>query len=118
MTKFPGAVEADLHRFYQLDLADMYRGLLSVRKVSVLVLNLPRGAQTWICVGGSGAITAEVEASWLIEHALYVVAHAQNNGKGQKPERRPYPPGVDEVTAKAAKATSRAEAFRQKHLNK
>lgn len=96
----------------------MYRGLLTVRKVSVLVMNLPRGAQTWISLGGSGAISGEVEASWLVEHALYTIAHGQAGSKGKAPERRPFPPGIAEVEAKAAKAVSRAEAFRQKHLNR
>lgn len=109
-------MEADLQRFYNLDLADMYRGLLTVRKVAVLVMNLPRGSQTWAAFGGRPAVTAEVEAAWLIEHALFVIAHAQNNGRGKKPEMRPFPPGLLEATAKAAQATSRAEAFRQKHL--
>jgi hypothetical protein len=95
----------------------MYRGLLSVRKISVLVMNLPRGAQTWIAVGGAGAITGDVEAAWLVEHALYSIAHGQAGSKGQAPERRPFPPGINEVAAKAAKAQSQAEAFRRKHLN-
>lgn len=118
MARFPGHVEADLQRFYNLDLADLYRGLLTVRKVCVLVMNLPRGAATWTAIGGRAAITAEVEASWLVEHALYSIAHAQNNGKGKKPEIRPFPSGLLEAAAKADKNTSRAEAFRQKHLNK
>ena len=37
------ALEADLARYYQLDLADMWRGRLSVRRVSVLVHHLPPG---------------------------------------------------------------------------
>jgi hypothetical protein len=118
LTRFPGAVEADLHRFYNLDLVDMYRGLLSVRKISVLVMNLPRGSQTWVSVGGAGAISAEVEAAWMVEHALYSIAHGQAGGKGNAPERRPYPPGLNEMQAKAAKAQSQAEAFRKKHLNR
>lgn len=93
----------------------MYRGILTVRKIAVLVMNLPRGAQTWVAVGGAGAISAEVEASWLVEHALYAIAHGQAGGKGKAPERRPYPPGIEEQEAKAAKAVSRAEAFRAKH---
>lgn len=108
-------MEADLHHYYRLDLVDMYRGILSVRKISVLVMNLPRGAQTWVAVGGAGAITAETDALWMVEHALYKIHHAQNGGKGQTPERRPYPPGALEAQAKAAKATRQAEAFRAKH---
>lgn len=96
----------------------MYRGLLTVRKVAVLVMNLPRGAQTWIAAGGHGAITSETEAGWLIEHALYVIAHGQAGSQGQKPEMRAYPPGVDELNAKAEYSQSRGEAFRAKHLKK
>jgi hypothetical protein len=93
----------------------MYRGLLSVRKICVLVMNLPRGARTWMALGGGGAITSEVEASWLVEHALYAIAHAKAGGKGKGPEIRPYPPGLLEMEAEANKVTSRAEAFRAKH---
>jgi hypothetical protein len=81
-------------------------------------MQLPRGARTWEAVGGAGAVTAEVDAAWLVEHALYTIAHAQAGGKGKKPEHRPYPPGLLEQQQKAATATSRAEAFKAKHHNK
>lgn len=93
----------------------MYRGTLSVRKVCVLVLNLPRGAQTWIAMGGPGAISAETEAAWIVEHALYLIAYGQGGSKGQKPEMRPYPVGIEEQQAKAQFTQSRAEKFRAKH---
>lgn len=96
----------------------MYRGFLSVRRVAVLVMNLPRGAQTWMALGGRGAITAETESAWLIEHALFSIAYGQAGSKGEKPEMRPYPPGLDDLESKAQYATTRAEAFRAKHLNK
>jgi hypothetical protein len=98
-----------------VDLADLYRGRVTARRVSVLVLNLPRGAQTWVAAGGAGAVSGEVEAAWLIEHALYRIAHGQAGAKGKAPEMRPYPPGRDEQAVKAAKAVGRAEAFRAKH---
>jgi hypothetical protein len=109
-------VEADLQRFYQLDLADMYRGALTVRKVAVLVMNLPRGAQTWMAVGGRGAISTEAEAGWLVEHALYAIAHGQGGSKGTAPEMRPYPPGLKAAAAQQNYTQTRAEAFRAKHL--
>ncbi len=93
----------------------MYRGLLTVRKVAVLVMNLPRGAQTWRAVGGAVAITAEVESAWMIEHTLMKIAHGQAGGKGKAPEPREFPAGLLEQAAKAAKTQSRAEAFRAKH---
>lgn len=93
----------------------MYTGALSVRKVCVLVMNLPRGAATWAAMGGSGAVTAETEAAWIIEHALYLIAYGQGGSKGQKPEFRDYPPGLDEINAKADYARTQAEKFRAKH---
>jgi hypothetical protein len=111
-------VEADLQRFYQVDLVDMYRGRISVRKVAVLVLNLPRAAQTWIAYGGWSAVSGEVESAWLIEHALYAIAHGQAGGKGKRPEVREYPPGIHEQAAKAAATASKAEAWRAKHGRK
>jgi hypothetical protein len=115
LTRFPDRVEADLQEYYRIDLVDLYRGALTVRKAAVLVLNLPRGSRTWEAVGGAGAISAEVDAAWLIEHALYTIAHAQNGGKGKKPEHRAYPTGLHEQQQKVAKAISRAEAFKAKH---
>jgi mono/diheme cytochrome c family protein len=93
----------------------MHRGVLSVRKVAVLVMNLPRGAQTWVALGGAGAVTAETEGAWLIEHALFTIAHAQGGSKGEKPEMRAYPRGLAELAANAQYTMSRAEAFRAKH---
>ncbi|GAA0954981.1 hypothetical protein GCM10009560_78960 [Nonomuraea longicatena] len=51
------AVEADLHRYYRLDIIDLYRGKLSVRKLLSLLQGLPRGSALHV------AITGE-EASW------------------------------------------------------
>jgi hypothetical protein len=107
-----------LQRVYQVDLADMYRGLITPRKISVLTAYLPRGSCVWEMVGGQQAITAEVEAAWMIEHALVAIAHAQAGGKGKAPEPREYPPGILEQQAKAEYTESRAEAFRRKHLSK
>jgi len=109
------ALEADLQRYYQLDLADMYRGILSVRKVSVMAAHLPRGGAVGERLGGAMAITPEVEGSWLVEAALYRVAHAEGGGKGKAPEMRDYPLGVAEMAEKQDYAVSRAEAFRRKH---
>jgi hypothetical protein len=112
------ALEADLQRYYQLDLADMYRGRVSVRKVSVLASHLPRGGAVGQRLGGAAAISEEVEGHWLVEAALYRIAHGQAGGQGKAPEMREYPLGVYEQAAKENYAVSRAEAFLRKHANK
>ena len=40
-------MEADLQRYYQIDLSDLYHGKLSLRRLSVLVAYLPPGSATW-----------------------------------------------------------------------
>ena len=99
-------------------MADMYRGRISIRKVSVLASHLPRGGAVGVRLGGAAAISEEVEGSWLIEAALYRIAHGQAGGKGKAPEMREYPLGVLEQAEKENYAASRAEAFRRKHAKK
>ena len=96
----------------------MYRGAVSVRKVSVLASHLPRGSAVGERLGGAAAITAEAEAGWLIEAARYKIQHAKAGGKGKGPEMREYPLGVAAQAEKQDYAVSRAEAFRRKHEKK
>lgn len=51
---FP-AVEADLHRYYRIDLLDLYRGKLSVRKLLSLIWGLPHGSALHIALHGDEA---------------------------------------------------------------
>jgi hypothetical protein len=95
----------------------MYRGKVSVRKVSVLSTNLPRGSAVGFRLGGAAAVSEEAEAGWLVEAALYKIAHSQAGGKGKAPEMRDYPLGVAEQAEKQDYTLSRAEAFRRKHAN-
>lgn len=61
------------------------------------------------------AVTPEVEGSWLIEAALYRIAHGQAGGKGKAPEMRDYPLGFAARAKKQDYTVSQAEAFRRKH---
>lgn len=112
-----GAVEADLQRFYGIDLADMYRGLITPRKISVLVMNLPRGAQTWVATGGPQAISLEAESLWHVEHAVQLTAW-DGNGKG--PQVRDYPPAWEDEPEETREeyAVKRAKAWRQRALER
>ena len=93
----------------------MYRGRITPRKIAVFAANLPRGSATMQRVGGVAAITDETDALWSVEHALYLIAHAQGEGKGKQPQRREYPPGALDQQEKEQKALSRAERFMQRH---
>src|SRR5699024_12341178 len=82
------AFEADLEQHFSRDLADLYTGELTVRKAGVLLTGLPRGSNTWIRMGGPGAITAETVGLWLVEHAVELTVW---DGKGKPPRMRDYP---------------------------
>lgn len=63
-------MEADLLRFYNVDLADLWRGGLTLRRLSVLVQNLPPGSACWSRVN-------EVPYGWtLTDFLLADIFHA------------------------------------------
>lgn len=96
----------------------MYRGLISPRKVAVFAVNMPRGSAVGQRVGGAFAITDEADSMWSVEHALYLIAHAQGESKTPPPKRREYPPGALDQQAKEQEALSKAERFMQRHNTK
>ncbi|GAA3136667.1 hypothetical protein GCM10010466_29350 [Planomonospora alba] len=55
------AVEADLARFYGVDLVDLYRGRISLRKVYSLVSSLPYDSATHKAVLGEAAAWGSIE---------------------------------------------------------
>jgi hypothetical protein len=83
-----------------------------------MAAHLPRGSAVGVRLGGPAAVSEETEASWLVETALYKIAHAKAGGKGKAPEMREYPLGVAEQAEKQNYAASRAEAFLRKHAKK
>lgn len=108
-----GAVEADLQRVYGLDLADMYRGDLSVRKVAVLVENLPQGAQMWVDFGGPMAVTPEAEATYVLENQLATMWWLHTGKKGDRPQFRDYPPYANPHVV-PDKARDKAQRWKQR----
>lgn len=124
------AFEADLSRFHHgLQLADMYRGLVTVRHVAVLAAHLPRGESAVMrAIGGPGGITDETEAAWLVEHAVMLHAWRATtdpDNPGEPPTMRDYPTSAlaardNALAADESKTTRlerRAEAFRRKHAS-
>lgn len=91
------ALEADLLRYYRVDLAGIVTGTLSPRRLAALVRGLPEDAATIRAVAGT-------EAMWgLTEHLLARIldtlagANWQRSGsKGPKPKPVPRPGVSDE----------------------
>ncbi|WP_198940488.1 hypothetical protein [Micromonospora sp. CB01531] len=79
------AVEADLQRYYQIDLADLWRGRLTLRRLATLLRYLPIGAAT---LGTYG----DPDAGWTrTDYLLTDVFHALT---GKPHPARPAPPST------------------------
>lgn len=92
------AIEADLLRYYQVDVADLFSGDLSPRRVLALIRHLPRDAATKREVAGD--VTAWGETEHLLALAIDTlnVANWQRAGDKRNPRPRPVPRPGDPVT--------------------
>lgn len=67
-------IEADLQRYYGVDLGDLWRGRMSMRRCMVLIAGLPPGAGLHRATGGdrawSDTTRAVMEGLWRIECTL------------------------------------------------
>lgn len=79
-------VEADLQRFYGVNLADYWRGELSIRRLSVLIHSLPNDSATATKAG-------QVEAGWDV-HA-FLLADLYHAFTGEPHPSRPQPKSAD-----------------------
>ena len=105
----PDRLEADLLRFYGLDLDDLWEGRRSVRAVANATAHLPRGGAVGEWYGGRLAVSPETEALWENTHVL-----AQVNSK-KKVKPRSMPEGVSKAQAKQRHVTKMAEKYIAKH---
>ncbi|HEX6468495.1 MAG TPA: hypothetical protein VF069_05315 [Streptosporangiaceae bacterium] len=102
MTEHAEAIEADLLRYYGVDILDYHRGLLSARRLRVLVQHLPRDAALVRAVRGEAAdwgptehLLAVAADELAIGNWLFASAHTAESA--DRPER-PQPirrPGAD-----------------------
>jgi len=108
-------LEADFHRFYQLDLCDLWRGGLTPRKAAVLARNLPAGAQVWQSVGHDSAWTLQEHLTASVFDALQV-GNWQRAGdaKASKPKPVQRPSDVLQASARADRLAARASAFMER----
>lgn len=113
--RHPEEVEADLASEYNgLDLVDLWRGGLSLRKAAALVAQLPPGSRVWQATGGPRAWSDTVHTLMVLELRLRYLLWAQTDDgeKGKNPPKmQPYPELESDEEAKAAKADSKAEIF-------
>ena len=93
----------------------MWEGRETVRRISVLVTWLPRGARYWQMIGGQHAVTRETEAIMGLETTQLGIAWMQGGKKGKQPTGRDFPGGVEQERQRAAYTESRAAAWRRKY---
>lgn len=74
------AVEADLQRYYQIDIADLWRGGLTVRRLSVLIQHLPADSAVAAAVTG---LPREWNSTttWLLEYIIQALSGAPYPGR-------------------------------------
>ncbi|RKS07578.1 hypothetical protein DFP74_3256 [Nocardiopsis sp. Huas11] len=96
-------MEADLARYYRIELADLWRGRLSLRRLAVLIRHLPVDSATMTALGGDG---------WTLSH--YLQADMVHASTGQP---HPADPRVrrakEEKEARLAEAKRRADQRRE-----
>jgi hypothetical protein len=111
-------VEADLLRYYGVDLLDRYRGRLSARRLRVLIEHLPRDAALVRALHGEDAqwglpehLLAATVDQLAVGNWLFASAHTPENGTA--PER-PAPvarPGLDEPEPTESASPAELAAF-------
>lgn len=99
----PDVLEADLQRHHGIDLAEFYRGELSLRRLSVLVQYLPADSAT-------ARLANDGEAPWQVEH--YLLSHVYTALTGKPHPGIPKAPAMAAKTSRASNARARLEAQR------
>nr|DAS24128.1 MAG TPA: protein of unknown function (DUF5361) [Caudoviricetes sp.] len=101
-----------------MDLLDVWRGSLTLRRVAVLVRGLPAGSALWRAEGGPGAWSAEEravrEGAWLVQSQLLAVF----GGSSAQTPQRPSPPAPgwqEEEHARQERQEARARAWAARH---
>lgn len=85
-------VEADWQHYYGLDLLDVFRGRISLRKASVLTSGLPAGAGLWRLWGGDNAWSDNTHLLNQILYRLDRLEYGVAGGKGRAPREQEPPP--------------------------
>jgi hypothetical protein len=103
------AIEADLQHHYHLDLCDLYRGKLSLRRLGVLVRRLPATSELVKSIYGPGFTTVDLLAD------LWAVTVKANSEKGSLPEDFDHPARA-RMTAQAKAEHMRA--LKEKYMRR
>lgn len=121
LEQYPAELESDFQRVYGVDLLDLYRGELSVRKASVLAATLPAGSAVWRAEGGPLAWTDEAHLLSANEYNTHVAwwLKTKDGSTGKKPPMPHQPPeSKSQVAVKEARATAALERRRAREASR
>lgn len=114
LTEYPEEVEADLASEYRIDLGDLWRGGLTLRRAAVLTHQLPAGSRLWQATGGPKAWSDEFHALMVVEWRLQILEwrKTEDGSKGKNPPQMQEPPKfVGDEQKKAHTADAKARQF-------
>ena len=103
---------------YNLDLTQVFTGELSLRRVGVLINNLPSGSLLRKRLGGAGAWTDEVSAVFTQGNRLEGIIITALGGKKKdvpKPASPPDPGWFEKAEAEREKREERARRWVAEH---
>lgn len=103
---------------YNLDLTRVFTGELSLRRVGVLINNLPSGSLLRKRLGGASAWTDEVSAVFAQGNRLEAILITALGGKKKdvpKPASPPEPGWYEKAQATQAKREERAQRWVEAH---
>ena len=111
-------LEADFQMTYNLDLTEVFTGGLSLRRVKVLIDNLPSGSLLRKRMGGAAAWTDEVAATFAANYRLEGILITSLGGKKgdvPKPVAPPEPGWFERAEAEAQRREDRARRWVAAH---
>lgn len=111
-------LEADFQRFYQIDLADLYRGKLGARKAAVLAVHLPPESAVMRAEGGDGALTITEHQLRGLQYTLEMQMYQAAGGKGKKPQEPKTPQTYLEKRKSDERLHAKAERSRRLALER
>lgn len=111
-------LEADFQMTYNLDLTQVFTGELSLRRVGVLINNLPSGSLLRKRLGGAGAWTDEVSAVFAQGNRLEGILITALGGKKKdvpKPASPPEPGWYEKAQTAQERREERARRWVEAH---
>lgn len=112
-------LEADFQMTYGLDLTEVFTGNLSLRRVRVLIDNLPSGSLLRKRMGGAAAWTDEVSAAFAAGHRLegiIITALGGKKGDVPPPVSPPEPGWFEKAEAERERREEKARRWVAAHI--